>query len=78
MPAHETVQSSHFSHQLISGTQVQVVGVRQHQVSADFFELLGSNGFDRPLGAYRCENRGGDGSVRGVEDAGSGASLPGQ
>ena len=40
VPAGELVQAAHVSHQLITGAQVQMVGVAQHHLCADVLQIL--------------------------------------
>ena len=71
-PAHEFMQPAHFGHQVRARAQVEVVGVRKHQLCADFFQLGRGDGFDGGLGAHRGKDGRGDIAVRGVKNTGPG------
>jgi hypothetical protein len=74
-PAHEPVQATQAGHHIVTGTQIEVVCIREHECSAQFFDLCGRERFDRRLRA----NRGKDGSeqvaVRRGEDSRAGAIV---
>ena len=74
-PLHELVQAAHVPDEFIAGTQVEVIGVGQHQRGIDALEVLGREGLDGGLGANRCEDRGEQVAVRGGEDPGTGTVV---
>ena len=70
------MQSSHFADELLSGAEVEVIGVREEDLHAEIFGQcsLGES-FDRGLSAYRHEDRCLDGSVVRVEASGAGVGM---
>ena len=74
-PLHELMQATHVAHQLVAGTQVEVVGVAQHQRGVDILELFGREGLDRRLRANRRKDRREEISVRGGENPSAGAVV---
>jgi len=75
-PGHETVQSSHLADELVAGAEVEVVGVGQEDFDAEIFgEIAVGEAFDSGLRADEHEDRGFDGAVRGVQEAGAGARV---
>ena len=57
VPAHERVQSAQRRHDLLTGPEGQVVGVRQEHPRPGGAELVGRHALDRGLGADRHERR---------------------
>ena len=74
-PTHELMQATHVTHDLVAGTQVEMVGVAQDERGIDLLELFGREGLDRRLRADRREDRCEQVAVRGGEDAGAGAVV---
>ena len=70
-PVHERAESAGVVDDVGAGLQVEVVGVGQHGLRAEFAHGLWQHRFDRRLGADRDERRGLDVAVRGVDDAGA-------
>ena len=67
VPVHELVKASHLPHDLIAGTQVQMVGVAQLDLAAHFFQIVGGDAaLDGGLGAHVHENRRLDGTAVGA------------
>ncbi len=62
IPAHETVQAAQAPDQLMTRTQVEVIGVAEKKLDAEVFQHILWNRFDRGLGAHRhkdgCLDRG--------------------
>ncbi len=56
----------------LSRPEGKVIGVRQEHPAPGLREQFGHNPLDRPLGADGHENRRLDGTMRGVQQAGSG------
>ena len=77
MPLHELVQAAHVTHEFIAGTQVEMIGVAQHERGVDVLEMFGREGLDRRLRANRREDRCDEVAVRGGEDARAGAVVCG-
>ena len=77
-PLHELVQAAQFAHQLIAGTQVQVVGVGQYQRSAESLQLRRGKRLDGSLGAHRREDRRFQVAVGRVEKARASTALGGE
>ena len=40
VPAGKLVQAAHIGNDLITGTQVEMIGVAQHDLCADFFQIM--------------------------------------
>ncbi len=78
-PVHKLMQAAHLCHQVRAGAQVEMIGVRQNQAGANFFQLGGGDCFDGGLGADRRKDGGRNIAVGGVKDTCPGiALLPGQ
>jgi len=68
------VESAQLADGFVAGAEEKMVGVGKNDFSVQVVEeLRGEDAFDGRLSADRHEHGGLDGSVRGVEDAGSGA-----
>lgn len=67
------MQSAHLAHEIVAGTQMQMIRVGEDERCPNIDKIAGQHGFDRRLGAdgreYGRENI----AVRGVEDARAGA-----
>ena len=74
-PAHEPVQSAQRVDCLYSRPQVQVVGVAQHDLSADPGNLLWRQALDGGLGSHWHEQGRRRGPVRRVNFAGAGRPV---
>ena len=57
MPLHKLVQAAHIAHQLVARTQIEMIGIAQHERRIDILEMFGSKGFYSSLGANGGENR---------------------
>src|SRR5699024_4291256 len=65
-PAGEFVQATHFSHNFVTGAQMQMVGVAQHDLGADFFQVQGrKSAFDGSSSSNILESRGLHSTVHG-------------
>jgi hypothetical protein len=69
------VQATHVSHEFVAGTQVEVIGVAQHERGVDVLEMFGCERLDRRLRANRREDRCEQVAVRSGENACAGAVL---
>ena len=68
VPAGELVQAAHIRYQLIAGTQMQVVGVAQHDLRADILQILRRQAaLDGTGGGNVLEGRGLHRAVHGFE-----------
>ena len=56
VPLHKVMQSAHIAHEFITGAQIKMIGVAQHQRGIDTFELFRCKHFDRSLRAHRRED----------------------
>ncbi len=76
-PIHELVESAHVVNELIAGTNVEVVGVGQLDLTVNVIEQLngGNATLDGGAGAHVHKNGGLDVTVNGVEHASAGASV---
>src|SRR5271154_5443374 len=54
-PGHEFVQTAELANQLMPRPQIEMVGVRKNDASAEFFERLVAQGFYRGLRPHRHE-----------------------
>ena len=68
MPLHKLVQAAHIAHELIAGTQVEMICVAQDERGIDLLEVLGREGLDRRLRAHRCEDWRDEVAMRGGEN----------
>ena len=75
VPVHEVVQAARLLHEVFAGAQVQVVGVRQQNLRADFLHLAGRHGFHARCRANRHVNRRLNVAVRRVQHAQPRAGL---
>ncbi len=75
IPSHETVQPAQVADEFVTGAQVEMVGVGQHQADAQFAQFARLDGFDSRLCAHRRKDRRGDRAMRRVQHASAGHSL---
>ena len=75
VPAHELVQPASLADQLLTGADMQVVGIGEDNLRTDFVQLARGHALDRCLCADRHENRGLDVAVRRMNDASAGMGL---
>lgn len=68
-PVHKCVNAAKIGYGLGAGAEIEVIVVGQNDLSADAFEILGGESFDRSIGAYWHKNWGFDGPVRGGKKA---------
>ena len=61
--------------EFVAGTQVEMIGVAQHQRGVDVFEMFGRERFDRSLRANRREDRREQVAVRRGKDSRAGAIV---
>ncbi len=57
MPLHELVQAAHVAHELVTGAQIEMIRVAQHERGIDIFEMFGGKRLDRCLRAHRSKDR---------------------
>ena len=57
VPAHEFVQPTHFAHQLVPGSEIEVIGIAQNDLRAQTFKDVLRNGLYCPCCSYRHEGR---------------------
>jgi len=67
VPAHELMEAAEFANEAGAGAEVEVVGVAENDLCADFVELSRGGGFDGGLRADRHEGGGLDRAVGGAE-----------
>jgi hypothetical protein len=77
-PLHELMQAAHIADEFIAGTQIEMIGVAQHQRGVDILEVFGRERFDRGLRADRCEDRREQVAVRRGEDSRAGTLVFGR
>ena len=65
------MQAPEAGDQVVSGTEIQVIGVAEDDLGARLAYALLRQGLDRPLRADRHERRRLDGAVRGADRAGA-------
>ena len=76
VPGHEFVQTAALLHQLVAGTQVQVIGVGKLHLTADVLQVLGAQrALDGTLGAHIHKYGGLDRAVGAGEFAPTGLAL---
>ncbi len=64
VPAHEAVQPAQAPDRLVARPQVEMVGIAEEELNAQFFQQMLRDSLDRALGADRHEDRRLDRSVR--------------
>lgn len=74
-PLHELVQATQVTDEFIAGTQIEMIGVAQHERGVDVLEMFGRERFDRGLRADRRKDRREQVAVRRGEDTGAGALV---
>ena len=67
-PLHELVQAAHVAHEFVAGTQVEMIGVAQHERGVDVLEMLRCEGFYSGLRADGREDRREEVAVRRGEN----------
>ena len=72
VPTHESMEASHPGDEIVPGSQIEVIGVRQDDVSAHLLQLIGSEGLHGGLRSHWHESRGRYVSVRRVDEARAG------
>jgi hypothetical protein len=77
-PAHEAVQPAQLGYQVVAGTQVEVVGVGEHQRGAQVSHLHRGERLDRRLRTDRREDRCLQYAVQRCEGASAGAVILGR
>ncbi len=75
IPMHELMQATQFVDEVITGAQIQMIGVGKDDGGIDLQQLLGSDSFNCCLSADRHEDRGGNFPMRSLEYAGAGVSI---
>ena len=68
-PGHESVQAAHVANQLVPGTQIEMVGIRENDLRAEVFEILLRLAFYRCGGAHGHEGGRFDHAVRSGQAA---------
>jgi len=76
-PAHETMQTAQASHHVITGAQVEMIGVGKHQRGAQVLDLGGRERLDRRLRAHGREDGCEQVAVRCGEDPRASAVVTG-
>lgn len=71
------MQAAEFTDQFVAGAQVEMVGVGEDDLCAEFFERFVGERFNGCLCAYRHEKRRLDGAVRSGQAAAAGAGWIG-
>ena len=77
-PAHEAVQPAELGDDLVAGPQREMVGVAEHDLHADLFELGRRQTLDGGLRADGHERGRLDGAMAGVQAAAAGAGVGGE
>ena len=67
LPLHELMQAAHVANEFVAGTQVEMIGVAQHERGVDVLEVFGREGLDRCLRTHGREDRREEVAVRGGE-----------
>jgi hypothetical protein len=75
MPLHELVQAAHVAHKLISGPQIEMIRIAQHERSIDVPEMLRGQGLDRCLRTHRGKDRRDEVTMRGGKNPCAGAVV---
>ena len=75
LPLHELVQAAHVAHKFVAGTQVEMIGVAQHERGVDILEMFGRESLDCCLRANGREDRREEVAMRGEENPCAGAVV---
>src|SRR5687767_13461118 len=75
VPLHELVQAAHLAHKFITGTQVKMVRIAQHEGCIDLLKMFRGKGFDRRLRANRGKDRSNQIAMWCGEDSSTGAVV---
>ena len=75
LPLHELVQAAHIADKFVAGTQIEMIGVAQHERGVDVSEMFGRERLDRGLRANRREDRREQVAMRRGEDSCAGAIV---
>ena len=76
-PSHETVNAAHAPEHLLTGTQQEVVSIRENDLRPGVFERLGQLRLHGGLRSHRHEYRGMDGIMKRVKRRGTSARAVG-
>ena len=75
-PTGELMKPAHVRYDLIARTQMQMIGVAQHDLCADFFQIkCGKPAFDGGSGGDILESGGLNGTVNGYKFTAAGSAL---
>ena len=69
MPVHELVKAAGLLYDLMTGSEIEMIGVSQNNLRTQFLHILRLHGLYRGLSAYRHEYRSLDVTVRRVDGA---------
>ena len=76
VPLHEAVQTAHLPHQFISGPEMEVVGIRQLDLTAQFLQVVGRDRtLDGALGSHVHKHRRLDNAVGRCQNAPAGVTF---
>ena len=76
IPIHHFVQPTQLFDYLITGTKVEMIGIGQFDLTADFLQIMGRNGtLDRALGTHIHKHRGLNGTMRTGKHAAAGTAF---
>ena len=75
MPLHELVQAAHVAYQLVAGTQIEMIGVAQHERGVDVLEVFRRESLDRRLRTHGCKDWREQVTVWGGKDPVAGAVV---
>ena len=77
-PRVEFVESPAPRHQIVTGAQIQVIGIAEDNLRADGFQIIRGNGLDTACRTYGHEDRSFNRAVRSVQQPGAGVAVHGQ
>ena len=75
VPGHELMQAARFPDQILTGAQVQVIGIGKHDFRANLRHFPRGHGLDGGYGTHRHIHRGMDVAVRRMQQAQTRAGL---
>src|SRR5262249_37854627 len=78
VPAHEAVEAAQLAHQLVPRPEEEMVGVRQHDLSAGGADVGGREALHRAERGHRHEGGRVDGAVGGAEATSARGAVDGQ
>ena len=77
VPGHEFVQAAQFANQFVAGTKIEMIGIAENHLRAEFFERFIAQALHGGLRAHRHEHRRFDRAMRSAQAAAARATRVG-